>query len=105
MSTNYVSRLSRIVLAAISCSPLIIGLLNVVPAQAQTPTTVYDFTGTPGPVNPNIEAITQGRDGELYLTAAGGDGKAVNVLRSATTRFTAQPPTHGRRPRTSRRRS
>ena len=46
--------------------------------QAQTPTTVYGFPGTPGPVNPNIEAIAQGRDGELYLTAAGGDGKAIN---------------------------
>ena len=75
MSTNYVS---RVALAAISCTGLIVGLLNAVPAQAQTPTTVYGFPGTPGPVNPNIEALTQGRDGELYLTAAGGDGKALN---------------------------
>ncbi len=49
-----------------------------VPVQAQTPTTVYGFPGTPGPVNPNIEAIAQGRDGELYFTAAGGDGGALN---------------------------
>jgi uncharacterized repeat protein (TIGR03803 family) len=49
-----------------------------VPSQAQTPKTVYGFPGTPGPVNPNIEAIAQGRDGNLYFTAGGGDGKAVN---------------------------
>jgi uncharacterized repeat protein (TIGR03803 family) len=49
-----------------------------VPAQAQTPTIVYAFPGTPGPVNPNIEAIAQGRDGNLYFTAAGGDGGAAN---------------------------
>jgi len=49
-----------------------------VPVQAQTPTTVYGFPGTPGPLNPNIEAIAQGRDGNLYLTAAGGDGGAVD---------------------------
>jgi len=49
-----------------------------VPAQAQTPTTVFGFTGSPGPLNPNIEAIAQGRDGELYFTAGGGDGKALN---------------------------
>jgi hypothetical protein len=49
-----------------------------VPAQAQTPTTVYAFPGVPGPVNPNIEAIAQGRDGNLYLTAAGGSGGAIN---------------------------
>jgi len=50
----------------------------VVPAQALTPTTVHDFNGVPGPTQPNIEAIAQGRDGNLYLTAAGGDGGAVN---------------------------
>jgi uncharacterized repeat protein (TIGR03803 family) len=50
----------------------------VVPAQAITPTTVHDFNGTPGPVNPNIEAIAQGRDGNLYLTSFGGSGGAVN---------------------------
>jgi len=50
----------------------------VVPAQALTPTTVHDFNGTPGPVNPNIEAIAQGRDGNLYLTSFGGTGGAIN---------------------------
>ncbi len=49
-----------------------------IPAQAQTPTTVYGFPGTPGPVNPNMEAIAQGRDSDLYLTAAGGDGGALD---------------------------
>lgn len=48
------------------------------PAQAQTPTTIYAFPGNPGPTNPNIEAIAQGRDGNLYLTAAGGDGGALD---------------------------
>jgi len=75
MSSKYVSRLVRVV---ISCITLIVGLLNAVAARAQTPTTVYGFPGTPGPVNPNVEAIAQGRDGELYLTAAGGDAKALN---------------------------
>ncbi len=49
-----------------------------IPAQAQTPTIVYAFPGQPGPSNPNIEAIAQGRDGNLYLTAAGGNGGAAN---------------------------
>ncbi len=75
MSTNYASRLVHV---AFSCATLIVGLLVAVVAQAQTPTTVYGFTGTPGPLNPNVEAIAQGRDGELYLTAAGGDGGAVD---------------------------
>ncbi len=73
-----VNRVSRLVLAAISCTTLTVGLLSAVPARAQTPTTIYGFPGTPGPVNPNIEAIAQGRDGNLYLTAAGGDGGAVD---------------------------
>jgi len=38
---------------------------SAVPAQAQTPTTVHDFNGVPGPTQPNIEAIAQGRDGNL----------------------------------------
>jgi len=45
-----------------------------VPAQAITPTTIYAFPSLPGPINPNIEAIAQGRDGNLYLTAGGGTG-------------------------------
>src|SRR5258708_40247810 len=49
-----------------------------IPAQAQTPTIVYAFPGQPGPSNPNIEALAQGRDGNLYLTAAGGNGGAAN---------------------------
>src|SRR6266852_5633198 len=49
-----------------------------IPAQAQTPTIVYAFPGQPGPSNPNIEAIAQGRDGNLYHTAAGGNGGAAN---------------------------
>src|SRR5438552_19069333 len=48
------------------------------PAQALTPTTVHDFNGVPGPVSPFIQAIAQGRDGNLYLTAGGGSGGAVN---------------------------
>jgi uncharacterized repeat protein (TIGR03803 family) len=68
----------RLTLASIFGAVLIAGLL-VVPAQAQiTPTTVYGFPGQPGPSNPNIEAIAQGRNGNLYLTGAGGEGKAVN---------------------------
>src|SRR5258708_17960631 len=47
-----------------------------IPAQAQTPTIVYAFPGQPRPSNPNIEALAQGRDGNLYLTAAGGNGGA-----------------------------
>ena len=72
------SRLSDRVLATIFCAALAGILLRAVPAQAQTPTTVYAFPGVPGPVNPNIEAIAQGRDGNLYFTAAGGDGGALN---------------------------
>ncbi len=50
-----------------------------IPAQAQTPTTIYSFTASPpGPLNPNVYFIAQGRDGNLYLTAGGGDGDAVD---------------------------
>lgn len=65
-----------VALAAVLAVLMIAGA--AVPAQAQTPTTVYGFTGTPGPLNPNNEAIAQGRDGELYFAAGGGDGKALN---------------------------
>ena len=76
MSTNIVSRPA---LASIFCAALVVALLAAVPAQAQiTPTTVYAFPGVPGPENPNIEAFAQGRDGNLYLTSAGGTGHASN---------------------------
>jgi uncharacterized repeat protein (TIGR03803 family) len=71
-------RFSRLVLASIFCAALVLTLLAALPAGAQTPTTVYGFPGVPGPINPNIEAIAQGRDGNLYFTAGGGDGKALN---------------------------
>src|SRR5258708_8906648 len=54
-----------------------------IPAQAQTPTIVYAFPGQPGPSNPNIEALAQGRDGNLYLTAAGGNGGAAHFTLSS----------------------
>ena len=63
-------------LASISCAVFVASLLATVPAQAQTPTTIYTFTPPPGPLNPNVTAITQGRDGNLYLTAQGGSGNA-----------------------------
>jgi uncharacterized repeat protein (TIGR03803 family) len=65
----------RLVFGPIFAGALAIGMLNVA-AQGQVPTTVYSFTATPGPLNPNDQAITQGRDGELYLSAGGGDGTA-----------------------------
>src|ERR1700689_1562372 len=69
------SHFMRLVFGPIFAGALAIGMLNVA-AQGQVPTTVYSFTATPGPLNPNDQAITQGRDGELYLSAGGGDGTA-----------------------------
>ncbi len=74
MSANH---FARHVLAALSSAALVFTLMTP-HAQGQTPTTVYAFPGTPGPINPNIESIAQGRDGNLYLTAAGGDGTAAD---------------------------
>jgi uncharacterized repeat protein (TIGR03803 family) len=71
------SHFARLVFGSIFAGALAISVLNVA-AQGQTPTTVYAFTEPPGPLNPDNQAITQGRDGELYLWAAGGDGGAQN---------------------------
>jgi uncharacterized repeat protein (TIGR03803 family) len=65
-------------LAAFVSAAVVLTFTMASPAQAQTPTTIYSFPVSPGPKNPNIEAIAQGRDGNLYLTAAGGDGGALD---------------------------
>ncbi len=69
---------SRMLVAFVAAMVVLTLAWAAVPAQAQTPTTVYAFPGQPGPYNPNIEAIAQGRDGNLYLTSAGGNGGAAN---------------------------
>src|SRR5260370_21390187 len=69
---------SRMLVAFVAAMVVLTLAWAAVPAQAQTPTTVYAFPGQPGPYNPNIEAIAQGRDGNLYLTSAGGNGGAPN---------------------------
>src|SRR6266700_2198545 len=77
---NYVRRTKslRIGTALVLGTLVLAAAGAVVPAQALTPTTVHDFNGVPGPVSPFIQAIAQGRDGNLYLTAGGGSGGAVN---------------------------
>src|SRR5260370_3273701 len=70
---------SRMLVAFVAAMVVLTVAWAAVPAQAQTPTTVYAFPGQPGPYNPNIEAIAQGRDGNLYLTSAGGNGGAANL--------------------------
>ncbi len=72
---------ARVVVSSIFCAVTAVSLLSAIPAQGQAPTaptTVYAFQGVPGPQNPNDQAITQGRDGELYLWTPGGDGGAQN---------------------------
>jgi len=73
-----ISHFARFVFTGILGAVLAVTLLVAPQAQGQTITTVYGFPGTPGPYNPNDEAIALGRDGELYLFAQGGDGNAVN---------------------------
>jgi len=60
-----------------------------VPAQAITPTVLYDFTGSGGPpLNPHNVAIAQGRDGNLYTTSLfggmAGSGTVFNITPSGT---------------------
>jgi uncharacterized repeat protein (TIGR03803 family) len=70
--------IARCPFVSILCAVLIASVLAAAPAQAQKPSVIHAFAGQPGPSNPNDQAITQGRDGELYLFAPGGEGKAVN---------------------------
>src|SRR5262252_4918111 len=72
------SHFARLVFVSTFCAATAISLLSAITAQGQTPVTLYAFPGTPGPGNPNDQAITQGRDGELYFWAGGGDGTAQN---------------------------
>ena len=66
MSARHVSRPA---FTAIFCAALLAGMLMVVPAQGQiptTPTTIYTFPGNGGAANP-IVTTAQGRDGNLYF--------------------------------------
>ena len=59
----------------------------VVPAQAQTYTVIYDFTGTPSAQYPYAQATAQGRDGNLYSTTEFGGtngGTVFSVTPSGT---------------------
>ena len=71
MSTNCAS---RVILVAIFCTALIVVLLNVVPAQAQTYTDLFNFGGSPGPSHP-AGSLAQGRDGNLYGVDYDGGSK------------------------------
>ncbi len=69
--------LSRFVLAAISCGALV-SVLFTTATSAQTPTTTYTVlynfgNKTNDPLQPHgLDAIAQGRDGNLYTTSASG---------------------------------
>ena len=77
---NYVRRTESLRIGtALVLAMLVLAVAWVaVPAEAQTPTTVYAFPGEPGPVDPTDSAFAQGRDGNLYLTALGGSGHAAD---------------------------
>src|SRR5215467_3040948 len=61
--------------------PAIVLLLSlagtVIPAQAQTYTVVADIPNVPGVENPGAQKIVQGRNGDLYSTANGGEDFGV----------------------------
>ena len=63
MSANYFSRLALASIFCVTCA------FAALPAQGQTPTVIYTFSGTNNtPRNPNDQAIAQGRNGNLYFT-------------------------------------
>src|SRR5579863_4802238 len=74
---------SRPVLAWMLCATLALTLLVVLPAQAQTPTTVYALTGATGqPISPDGTTIAQGRDGNLYATSQyGGPSTSATLFK------------------------
>ncbi len=63
----FMDRIARHVLASLSGVALVFTLLLPVPAQGQTPTTIYTFAGG-GPGNPQNNSVAQGRDGNFYFT-------------------------------------
>jgi uncharacterized repeat protein (TIGR03803 family) len=75
---NYVRQQDKMLRAfAAFVTAMVVLTLTVaaVPAQAQTPTTLYSFPGGAEPQNVNVEAIAQGRDGNLYMSSElGGTG-------------------------------
>jgi uncharacterized repeat protein (TIGR03803 family) len=78
------------VMAAFVAAMVVLTLAGVaIPAQAQTPTVIYDFPGgSLQPIDPDDWAIAQGRDGNLYATTYGGgtdsQGEVVKITPSGT---------------------
>jgi uncharacterized repeat protein (TIGR03803 family) len=89
---NYAQRAKSIRIVQLFVLAMLVLALAVtaIPAQAQTPTTIYALPGGSGqPVNPYDWAIAQGRDGNLYVSSQyGGDegpgGTVFNVTPSGT---------------------
>jgi uncharacterized repeat protein (TIGR03803 family) len=75
---NYVRREDKpfLVFAVFVAAMVVLTLAGAaVPAQGQTPTVLYSFPGGTEPQNVNVEAIAQGRDGNLYMSSElGGTG-------------------------------
>jgi uncharacterized repeat protein (TIGR03803 family) len=63
----FASHFARFAFAATFCAALALTLVTV-PAQGQTPTTIYTFAGDGAPANPLNNSVAQGRDGNYYFT-------------------------------------
>jgi|HubBroStandDraft_6_1064221.scaffolds.fasta_scaffold04044_2 uncharacterized repeat protein (TIGR03803 family) len=69
--------------AAFMLAPLILMVATTMVASAQTYTDLYNLWGRRG-VSPSLSALAQGRDGNLYGTAAGGGTTAEGVVFNIT---------------------
>src|SRR5262249_37760428 len=79
MKTN--NHYSRAFLAVAPAIVLLLSLAGtVIPAQAQTYNVVADIPNVPGVENPSGQKIVQGRNGDLFLTANGGEDSGVDSL-------------------------
>jgi uncharacterized repeat protein (TIGR03803 family) len=72
--------------AAVVAAMIVLTLAGAaIPAQAQTPTTLYDFPGgNTGFSDPQAWATAQGRDGNLYSTSVSGGTLGYGTLFQAT---------------------